>query len=153
MAARREDDEQGGRSTRGPRLLIAAGGAASGPEELPPSVRALIESAGDVLVIAPALPGRLDWLTSATDKARHQADERLQAVLGQLDELGAPASGEVAADDPLLAFDDAIRQFDPDHLLIALRPADRAGWQEKGLLDQVQQRFQIPTTVFELGSE
>jgi hypothetical protein len=134
------------------RLLIAVGEAASGPEQIPASVRSLIDAADEILVIAPALPGRLDWLTSATDKARERADVRLQTVLGQLDELGADAEGSVGADDPLLAFDDAVREFAPDHLLIGLRAEDRSGWQEKGLLDQVQQRFALPTTVFQLSN-
>jgi hypothetical protein len=71
-------------------------------------------------------------------------------VLGQLDELGATAAGSVGADDPLLAFEDAVREFAPDHLLIGLRAHDRTGWQEKGLLDQVIERFALPTTVFQL---
>jgi hypothetical protein len=132
------------------RLLIAAGGAASGPEELPPSIQSLIKAADHVLVIAPRLPGRWEWLASATDKATEQADERLQAVLGQLEELGADAEGAVGADDPLLAFEDAIRQFSPDHILIALRAPERAGWQEQKLLDQVLERFELPITVFQL---
>jgi hypothetical protein len=131
------------------RLLIAAGEAASEPDDLPPSIRSLIESADDILVIAPALPGRWEWLASATDKAREQADERLRTVLGHLDDMGAEAEGAVGADDPLLAFDDAIRQFTPDHLLVALRPPQRAGWQEHGLLDQLLERA-IPLTVFQL---
>jgi hypothetical protein len=132
------------------RLLIAAGGTASGPRELPPSIRSLIKAADEVLVVAPRLPGRWEWLSSATDKATEQADERLTAVLGQLEELGADATGTVGADDPLLAFDDAIRQFNPDHILIALRPPERTGWQERGLLDQVLGRFELPVTVFQL---
>jgi septum formation topological specificity factor MinE len=51
-----------------------------------------------VLVIAPSLVGRFDWLASATDKAHEQADDRLQVVLGQVSELGAQAGGRVAAD-------------------------------------------------------
>jgi hypothetical protein len=58
----------------------------------------------------------------------------------------------VGVDDPLLAFEDAVRAFSPDHLLIALRPEDRAGWQERGLLDRVGERFGIPITVFQLPS-
>ena len=55
------------------RLLLAVGEAASGPEQIPASVRSpLIEAADEILVMAPALPGRLDWLTSATDKARER---------------------------------------------------------------------------------
>lgn len=134
----------------GLRLLIATGEAVSGTDQLPSSIRALIHAAEDVFVIAPTLPGRLDWLTSATDAAREHADERLRTVLGHLDDMGAQAGGAVAADDPLLAFEDAIREFSPDHLLIALRPQERAGWQERGLLDQVLERFGIPVTAFQL---
>jgi hypothetical protein len=134
----------------GLRLLVAAGEAASGLEELPPSVRSLIEEADDILVVAPTLPGRWEWLSSATDKRKEQADERLQAVLGHLEEMGVDAKGTVGADDPLLAFEDAIRQFDPDHIVIALRSVQRAGWQERGLLDQMLERFGLPITVFQL---
>ena len=130
--------------------MIAAGEAAGSVEQLPYGIRALIEAAGQIMVISPSLPGRIDWLTSATDKATEQADERLRAVLGHLDELGADARGRVGADDPLLAFEDAIREFGPDHILIGLRPADRAGWQERGLLDLIQERFAIPMTVFQV---
>jgi hypothetical protein len=134
----------------GLRLLIAAGEAASGPEELPPSVRSLIDAADDILAVAPTLPGRWEWLSSATDKRKEQADERLQAVMGHLEEMGVDAKGAVGADDPLLAFEDAIRQFSPDHILIALRSEQRTGWQERGLLDQVLERFGLPITVFQL---
>jgi hypothetical protein len=134
----------------GLRLLVAAGEAASGLEELPPSVRSLIEEADDILVVAPTLPGRWEWLSSATDKRKEQADERLHAVLGHLEEMGVEAKGTVGADDPLVAFEDAIRQFSPDHILIALRSEQRAGWQERGLLDQVLERFALPITVFQL---
>ncbi len=133
------------------RLLIAAGEAASSTEALPFGIRELIEAADEVLVVTPALPTRLDWLTSATDKAREQADERLQAVLGQIVELGAEASGTVGADDPLLAFEDALAAFQPDHILVALRASQRAGWQERGLLDELVRRFGVPTTVFSLS--
>jgi hypothetical protein len=130
------------------RLLIAVGEPASGPEELPFGVRALLDAAEEILVIAPALPTRFEWLASDTDKAREQADERLQAVLGQLDEIGEEASGAVGSDDPLIAFEDATRAFSPDHFLIALRGEERAGWQERGLLDQLFERFAVPITVF-----
>jgi hypothetical protein len=134
----------------GAKLLIAVGEAAADPDSLPVGVRTLIDAAEEILVVAPRLPGRLDWLSSATDVATERADERLQQVLGHLEELGAEARGRVGADDPLLAFEDAIREFSPDHLLVALRSGDRAGWQERGLLDSMLERFQLPMTVFEL---
>jgi hypothetical protein len=132
------------------RLLIAAGGVAAAPEQIPPGVRVLIDAAERVMVIAPRLPDRLEWISSDTDKATAEADARLQAVLGHMDDLDTPAQGEIGADDPLVAFEDAIRKFGPDHILVALRGEDRAGWQERGLLDRVEERFGLPLTVFTL---
>src|SRR6266567_172414 len=96
------------------RLLVAAGGTVSGAEELPFGVRELVEAADEVLVVTPVLPGRFEWLASATDAAR---------------------------------------DFHPDHLLIALRAKERAGWQERGLLDQIQERFSLPVTVFSVSED
>jgi hypothetical protein len=132
------------------RLLIAAGEAADSADTLPFGVRELIETADEILVVTPALPTRFEWLASATDKAREQADERLQAVLGQIEELGAEASGTVGADDPILAFEDALATFHADHILIGLRAPERADWQEGGLLDELLRRFGLPVTVFSL---
>lgn len=133
------------------RLLIAVGQAATNAAEVPFGVRKLIEGATEVLVIAPTLPSRLQWLVSDTDEATQRADERLRVVLGHLDELGAQAQGRVGSDEPLVAFDDAIREFRPGHILIALRPEERAGWQERGLIDAVLVRFGLPVTVFVLA--
>ena len=132
------------------RLLIAAGKSASDIEELPPGVRELIDAAEEILVVAPELPSRFEWLASATDKRREQADSRLQAVLGHLQELSTEARGQVGADDPMLAFEDAIREFTPDHILVALRGPDEADWQEHGLINRLLERFQLPVTVFTL---
>jgi hypothetical protein len=135
----------------GTRLLIATGEAAASGEELPRLVRALIDSASEVFVVTPVLVSRLQWLASDTDRARYEADERLLTVLGQVDTLAPEATvrGRIGDDTPLTAFSDAIREFSPDHILIALRSSDHSGWQERGLLDQIR-GFGIPITVFEL---
>jgi hypothetical protein len=130
------------------RLLIAAGEAAESPGALPFGVRELIDAAEEVLVVTPALPTRFEWLSSATDKAREQADERLGAVLGQIRELGTEATGTVGADDPLLAFEDALAEFPADHIIVALRPSPDTDWQEHGLVARLQERFGLPVTVF-----
>jgi hypothetical protein len=134
------------------RLLVVTGGAASDLEEIPPGVRLLIEQADGILVVSPALPSRLAWLASDTDKTRAVADERLGAVVGQLEQTGANVEGTVGADDPLLAFEDAIADFHPHHILIALRPSEESGWQERGLIEEVSERFGLPLTVFRIES-
>jgi hypothetical protein len=135
------------------KLLVAAGEAAANVKELPFGVRELIDASEEILVITPTLPGRFEWLSSATDRAREQADQRLQAVLDQLEEVGTGAEGVVGSDDPLEAIADGVRAFNPDHLLIALRAGESAGWQEKRLLDQIQERFALPMTVFSVNDE
>jgi hypothetical protein len=135
------------------KLLIAAGEAAATADDLPFGVRKLIDAAEQILVITPTLPGRFEWLSSATDRAHEQADARLQTVLGHLEEVGTGGEGKVASDDPLEAIADGVRAFGPDHLLIALRAGKSAGWQEKGLLDRIQERFALPMTVFSVDGE
>jgi hypothetical protein len=135
----------------GTRLLIATGAAAASEDELPRLVRVLIESASELLVMTPMLVSGLQWLASDTDRARYEADERLSAVLGHVEALAPDAEigGRIGDDTPFTAFADAIREFLPDHILIALRSSDHSGWQERGLLDQIRE-FGIPITVFEL---
>jgi hypothetical protein len=135
------------------RLLVATGAAVADIDELPPLVRGLIDAASEVLVITPILPGGLQWLASDTDRTRHEADERLGTVLGQLEAMDVQVEGRIGDETPLTAFDDAVGGFHPDHILIALRSSDHAGWQERGLLDKVRERFRLPVTVFEIGPE
>jgi GABA permease len=130
------------------RLLVAAGAATENSEALSENVRLLLDQAEEILVIAPTLPDRVHWLASDTDRASSAADERLATVLGHLEELGHDAKGEVGADDPLLAFADAIESFKPDHILIALRGPEAADWQEHGLVEKILSRFGLPVTVF-----
>jgi hypothetical protein len=134
------------------RLLIVTGAAAADAKQLPLLIRSLIESASEILVITPVLPGRLQWLVSDTDRVRHEADERLQTVLGQVETLApeADATGRVGDETPLSAFADAVRRFRPDHILIALRAADHSAWQERQLGDRVREGFHIPLTIFEI---
>ena len=135
----------------GRRLLVATGAAMADVDELPPLVRGLIDAASDVLVITPILPGGLQWLVSDTDRARHEADDRLRTVLGHMEAMDVPAEGRIGDETPLTAFDDAVDEFRPDHILIALRSSEHAGWQERSLLDKVRERFRLPVTVFEIG--
>ncbi|MDQ3778231.1 MAG: hypothetical protein M3310_05115 [Actinomycetota bacterium] len=137
---------------QGSRLLIVTGAALADVVVLPPLVRSLIESAAEILVVAPVLPGRLQWLASYTDRVRHEADERLATVISHLEELApeAATAGAVGDETPLSAFADAVRRFGPDHILLALRASDHAAWQERGLTDRVREGFHLPLTIFEI---
>ena len=139
-------------SPSGTRLLIATGASAANVDELPPLIRALVGTASEILVMTPVLVGALQWIASDTDRARNEADERLATVLGHVESLAPEAETQARVGDetPMTAFDDAIRAFAPDHILVALRSGDHAAWQERHLLDRLQEAFHIPTTVFDL---
>jgi hypothetical protein len=134
----------------GRRLLLVTGAAAPSSDSIPPFVKSLLKEASEVLVLTPVLPGRLQWLVSDVDEARHEADERLTTVLGHLGEAEVSAAGAIGDETPLQAFQDAVEDFQPDHILIALRPEASSGWQEPGLIEEVRRRFGLPLTVFEL---
>jgi hypothetical protein len=139
--------------TATPRLLVVADAAIADVGELPPLVRSVIDAAGELYVVTPTLPGRLDWLASQTNPARHAADERLDRVLGQLRAIGAHADGRTGDEDILTAFADAVAEFRPDHILVALRSSAHANWQERGLIAHVRERFDRPLTTFSLDEQ
>src|SRR3954452_19312449 len=137
------------------RLLIVAGAPAASADELPESVRELIAEASEVLVVAPVLTSKLHLWTNDTDRAREQADERLTAVLGDLEGIGpdAGARGVVGDEVPLSAFDDAVRLFSPDHILIGLRAGGRSDWQERSLVPRVKNAFGLPVTAVAIDDD
>jgi hypothetical protein len=135
-----------------PRLLIATGEAVARVDDVPSVVRAMIESASELFVMTPILTSALRWLASDTDRARYEADERLSTVLGQIAEIapGTQTRAQVGDETPMDAFEDAIRQFSPDHILIALRADDHDAWQERRLVEKLLSAFGIPVTVFDI---
>jgi hypothetical protein len=130
------------------RLLFVADAAVADVDELPPAARALIDAAGEIYVVTPTLPGRIAWLADDLDRFRHLADERLDTVLGHMTSIGAHARGAGGRDSVLTVIADAVADFKPDHLLLALRSSEHANWQERGLGKHVTERFGLPLTTY-----
>jgi nucleotide-binding universal stress UspA family protein len=126
------------------RLLFIADAAVADVDELPPTVRAMIDASADVYVVTPTLPGRLAWLADDVDHFRSVADERLDAVLRHLRSIGIDARGVAARGSVALVIADAIAEFEPDHVLIALGRPERANWQEHRLIERIEQRSRLP---------
>ena len=53
----------------------------------------------------------------------------------------------------LTAFEDAVADFQPDHILIGLRSSEHANWQERGLVDHVKERFGLPLTTYAIDPQ
>src|ERR1044071_7837994 len=89
------------------RLLFVADAAVAEVDDLPPSVRVLIDAAAQILVLTPTLPGRLAWLADDIDGFRHVADERLDTVLGHVRSIGGHVTGQSARGSVTLVIEDA----------------------------------------------
>jgi hypothetical protein len=137
-------------SGQGPvqRLLFVADAAVAEAGELPPAARAVIDAAAEVYVLTPTLPGRLAWLTDDVDRCRHVADERLNTVLSHMHSMGARASGVGGRGSVLAVIADAVADFKPDHILLALRTSEHANWQEHRLAEHIKARFGLPLTTY-----
>jgi hypothetical protein len=130
------------------RLLFVADAAVADVDELPRSVRSVIDAAAEVYVVTPTLPGRLAWLADDIDRFRHVADERLDVVLGHLSSIGAHAGGTAIRGSVTTVIADAVDTFRPDHVLIALRSSDHANWQERNLIEHIERRFDLPVSTY-----
>ncbi|HEX6787891.1 MAG TPA: hypothetical protein VF091_01520 [Gaiellaceae bacterium] len=71
--------------------------------------------ATDVVVLVPALTSSVEALTGAVDDRRAEAEATAKRLAGQLHN----ARGEVGADDPALAVEDALRTFGADEIVVA----------------------------------
>ncbi len=145
----------GSEASRAPiqRLLFVADAAVVDADELPTHMRRLIDEAADVYVLTPTLPGRLAWLTDDVDGFRHVADERLDTVLGHLRAVGAAVGGSALRGSVLQVITDAVEQYRPDHVVLALRSAEHANWQEHRLVEHVEHRFGLPVTSYAVDPE
>jgi nucleotide-binding universal stress UspA family protein len=130
------------------RLLFVADAAVADVDELPRAARAVVDAAAEVHVLTPTLPGRLAWLADDVDRFRHVADERLDTVLDHMHAIDVPASGVAGRGSVLTVIADAVEEFMPDHILLALRSPEHANWQERRLIEHIEQRFDLPVTSY-----
>jgi hypothetical protein len=143
-----QDAPRAGNPKSIPRLLIVSDAAIADVTQLPRSVRALIDASAELFVATPNLPGRVSWLADDLDPSREVAEGRLQSVLSNMRAIGAEVRGMTAHDTVLTAIGDAVAEWQPDHILVALRGPEHAHWQEKGLIDRIEGRFNLPVTTY-----
>jgi hypothetical protein len=102
--------------------------------------RALGDDVAELRVVVPtARQSRLQWLTNDDDDVR----ERAQEVAGDIAEaLPAGVSDASAGDpDPLLAAEDALREFEADEIVVVTRPDEEASWLEERSGEAIAERF------------
>ena len=100
----------------------------------------------EVLVVCPALNSPIRHWASDEDRARANAQLRLDASLARLAEAGIEARGQVGDCEPLQAIEDSVRTFGPDEIIISTHPEGRSNWLEKGVVSGARERFAVPIT-------
>jgi hypothetical protein len=109
------------------RVLVVAPPGASAPP--------VPDAATEVVVIVPALSSLTESLTGAVDDRRADAEATALALTRALSRDGRSVRGEVGADDPVLAVEDALRTFGADEVVVA---ADGA------LAERIRTRVAVP---------
>jgi hypothetical protein len=89
--------------------------------------------ATDIVVLVPAVASTVEALTGAVDDRRAEAEATAKRLAGQLHN----ARGEVGADDPALAVEDALRTFGADEIVVA---------GDDGFVSAIRERVTIPVS-------
>jgi GABA permease len=100
------------------------------------------------LVVVPINPvdtGQADkegaaFVWQATAEA---ARARLDQTLEDLRSRGLTVEGELGDYRPLVALDKAMREFRPDHVVIATPPEERSSWLRHGVVAEARERYDV----------
>jgi hypothetical protein len=92
----------------------------------------------DVLVVAPALAGRLHTMTSDIDTETNEAKHRLEDVLSRLNHHGIPARGEIGDPNPAQAIEDVLAEFATEKIIIVTETSSHENWREHALTERLE---------------
>jgi GABA permease len=97
-----------------------------------------------VVIVAPALNGRLAHAVSDTDGAVADARARLATAVEHLHDAGIEAEGIIGDSDPMIAIADTLASFDADEIVVSSWPPGDSNWLEKNLIENARSRFGLP---------
>lgn len=137
------------------RVLVLTNEDLADTNEVPESIRPLVDQAEEVYVVAPTLTSWMDWLTDDRDGALVAADERLRKVFDHMHAGGLKPHGEVGAENQVVAIADALAQFDADLMVLRLHApgSEHENWREHRIAEKVRSHFNLPTVVFYFDEE
>jgi hypothetical protein len=104
----------------------------------------------ELRVVVPVVhQSRLQWLANADDEPREEAEETA-AQVGR--SLPSKETESTAGDsDPLVAVEDALREFEADEVVVVTRPNEEASWLEEGKGREIAEKIRdVPLRRIEL---
>jgi len=133
-------DELERRLTKPHHVLVVANETCDNPS-LCAVIFAHVGRRADVLVVTPALPSLASRWTSDDDSAVRRATDRMRTTVKCLQRLGMSAHGQVGDHDPVLAVEDALRDFPADEIIVFTWPEERSNWRRQNVAQRVRSRF------------
>lgn len=105
----------------------------------------------EMLLVAPASPGKLGrWATDVT-KARAEAQRKLVVSVAAMSKANLNARASVGDDDPVLAVEDALREFAASEVILVSGPATEDDAGERAAAE-LQSRLRQPLVRVIVGS-
>ena len=87
------------------------------------------------------------------ERARAQAEERLDRVLTDIRDCGATAVGELGDPDPMRAIEEVLERRAFDEVILSTLPAGISRWLGMDLPTRCERRVDIPVTTLIAGDE
>ncbi|HET8978501.1 MAG TPA: hypothetical protein VFN87_10095 [Solirubrobacteraceae bacterium] len=89
------------------------------------------------------------------DAVFDSAQTRVDLAVGFVRSEGIDAVGEVGDPDPYAAAMDAVREYNPDAIIISTYPAARSGWLRRDLIERIREASGLPVehVVADIDSE
>jgi GABA permease len=144
-----EEIESGGSDAPAKKVVVLANRTMAEGELHDALERIDADGAAEYLVLVPVNPvdtGTADREGAAFvwEATRDAARQRLEATLKELRERGLTVDGELGDYRPLVALDEAMRSFQPDHVVISTQPEERSSWLRHGILADARERYDVP---------
>ncbi|MFL5643489.1 MAG: hypothetical protein ACJ77V_09185 [Chloroflexota bacterium] len=103
-------------------------------------------------VVVPATPVQ-EGFTWDEDKAYAAARDRLEAMVGHLQTMGAEATGEVGHKDPVEAARDALRRHPADEVILSTLPPGISRWLGQDAPTRLKAAIPVPVVVVTAARE
>jgi hypothetical protein len=126
------------------RTILVVANETLGGRPLIDAVRAKAEAAETRFVLCvPQTRPRAGYVIY-DDSVFDAAQARVDLAVGFVRSEGMDAVGEVGDPDPYAAAIDAVREFDPDEIIISTFPETRSGWLRRDLIERIRDASGLP---------
>ena len=135
-------------------ILVIANETIGGKPLIDAVRRHAVEEASQFVLCVPQTQPRAGYVVY-DDSVFDAAQTRVDLAVGFMRSEGIEAVGEVGDPDPYAATMDAVREYNPDAIIISTYPESRSGWLRRDLPERMRQATGLPVehVVADIDSE